>query len=168
MISASKEKIQELREKSGVSVMACKKALEDAGGDLEKAFSLLKEGRETKTGIIQSYVHGGKIGVLVELKCETDFVARNPEFQNFAKEIAMQIAATAPENISGLLTEAYIRNSSQTVADYLNEMIGKFGEKIEIFFRDYFCLIIRRNFVCFRPTLFSRRTAFSFRIADGP
>ncbi|OGF64959.1 translation elongation factor Ts [Candidatus Giovannonibacteria bacterium RIFCSPHIGHO2_02_42_15] len=142
MISASKEKIQELREKSGVSVMACKKALEDAGGDLEKAFSLLKEvgatlalkkeGRETKTGIIQSYVHGGKIGVLVELKCETDFVARNPEFQNFAKEIAMQIAATAPENISGLLGEMYIKNSSQTVADYLNEMIGKFGEKIEI------------------------------------
>ena len=68
----------------------------------------------------------------MELKCETDFVARNPEFQNFAKEIAMQIAATAPENISGLLGEMYIKNSSQTVADYLNEMIGKFGEKIEI------------------------------------
>ena len=143
MISASKEKIQELREKSGVSVMACKKALEDAGGDLEKAFSLLKEvgatlalkkeGRETKEGAIFSYVHQtAKIATLVKIACETDFVARTDDFKFLGKEIAMQIAATAPENISGLLGEMYIKNSSQTVADYLNEMIGKFGEKIEI------------------------------------
>src|SRR3990167_5603672 len=122
MMSASKEKIQELREKTGVSVMACKKALEDAGGDFEKALSLLKEvsatlalkkeGRETKTGIIQSYVHGGKIGVLVELKCETDFVARNPEFQEVAKEIAMQVAASDPQNVEELLAGPYIRDSS--------------------------------------------------------
>ena len=138
----SKDIIQSLREQTGVSVMACKRALEKAEGDIEKALSYLKEenaaaaskksSRETKSGIIQSYVHGGKIGVLVELKCETDFVARNPEFQEVAKEIAMQVAASDPQNVEELLAGPYIRDSSKIAEDFLKEAVGKFGEKIEI------------------------------------
>ena len=138
----SKDIIQSLREQTGVSVMACKRALEKAEGDIKKALSYLKEenavtaskksSRETKSGIIQSYVHGGKIGVLVELKCETDFVARNPEFQEVAKEIAMQVAASDPQNVEELLAGPYIRDSSKIAEDFLKEAVGKFGEKIEI------------------------------------
>ena len=134
--------IQELRSKTGVSVMAVKRALEKAGGDIKKAEEFLKEeagamalkksDRETKAGIIQSYVHGGRIGVLVKLKCETDFVAKNEDFQNFSREIAMQIAASEASNVEELLKEPYVRNSSMTVSDYLKEAISKFGENIEI------------------------------------
>ncbi|MBI2609945.1 translation elongation factor Ts [Candidatus Giovannonibacteria bacterium] len=138
----SADLIQKLRTETGVSVMACKRALERAEGDLAKALEYLKEegallaskksSRETKAGIISSYVHGGKIGVLVELKCETDFVARNPEFQNFAREIAMQIAAVNPVDLSELLESLYIRKSDVKVSEWLREMIQKFGENIEI------------------------------------
>lgn len=142
MANVSKELIQELREKTGVSVMAVKKAIEKAEGDIEKALEFLKEEsgilaskkseRETKSGIIQSYIHAGKIGVLAEIRCETDFVARNPEFQNFAKEIAMQIAASNPEDVESLLKEIYIRDPSITVGDFLKKAVSKFGENIEI------------------------------------
>ncbi|MCX7795517.1 MAG: translation elongation factor Ts [bacterium] len=103
--------IKELREKTGAGVMDCKKALISANGDLEKAIEILrKEGiavaekkgaRVAKEGRIESYIHpGSKIGVLVEINCETDFVARTDEFKNLAKEIAMQIAASSPRYIS--------------------------------------------------------------------
>lgn len=103
--------IKELREKTGAGVMDCKKALISANGDLEKAIEILrKEGiavaekkgaRVAKEGRIESYIHpGSKIGVLVEVNCETDFVARTDEFKNLAKEIAMQIAASSPRYIS--------------------------------------------------------------------
>jgi elongation factor Ts len=101
------EQIKELRDLTGVSIMQCKKALEEADGDLEKAKVALakiskqiagkKAERDLKAGTIASYIHaGGKVGTLVELACETDFVAKNEDFQKLAKEIAMQIAATAP------------------------------------------------------------------------
>lgn len=138
----SREKIQELRDKTGVAVMTCKRALERAGGDFERALEFLKEeasvlasqksNRRTRAGVIQSYVHAGKIGVLVELKCETDFVARNPEFQELAKELAMQLAASPAENTKELLAQSYIKNLDRTVGERLQEAIGKFGEKIEI------------------------------------
>ena len=134
--------IQELRAKTGVSVMAVKRALDKAGGDIKKAQELLKEeiaviasrksDRETKAGIIQSYIHGGRIGVLVKIMCETDFVAKNSDFQDFAKDIAMQVAASEAEGVEDLLNEPYIKNSSMAVSDYLKEAIGKFGENIEI------------------------------------
>jgi len=103
--------IKELREISGASVMECKNALEEAGGDLSRALEILKRKgqsiaakkseRETKAGIIESYLHGnGRIGVLVELRCETDFVAKNPLFKEVAHELALQIAALAPLYIS--------------------------------------------------------------------
>ncbi len=107
----SMEQVKELREKTNAGVMDCKRALEQSKGDLERAIELLREwgvasarkkvNRETLEGVIYSYIHpGNRIGVLLEVNCETDFVARNQEFQNFVKEIAMQIAAANPAYIS--------------------------------------------------------------------
>jgi elongation factor Ts len=105
------EQVKELRGKTGAGVMDCKKALVEADGDMEKAIILLREkglakaakkqSRSASEGIIESYIHGnGRIGVLVEVNCETDFVARNEEFKNFAKDIAMQVAASNPKYLS--------------------------------------------------------------------
>jgi elongation factor Ts len=110
MAEITPQMVKEIRDRTGAPFLDCKKALEETGGDFEKAIDLLrikglakaakKVGRETPEGIIASYIHaGGKIGVMVEVNCETDFVARNEEFQAFAKEIAMQIAATNPRFI---------------------------------------------------------------------
>ena len=109
MVSAAQ--VKELRDKTGAGMMDCKKALVEANGDVEKAVEILREkglaaaakraGRATGEGIIDSYIHaGGRIGVLVEVNCETDFVARNQQFQEFAHNIAMQIAATNPSYVS--------------------------------------------------------------------
>lgn len=105
------ELVKTLREKTGAGVLDCKKALEEAGGDLEKAVVLLRQqgvasaskrmGKRTAQGVVSSYIHaGGRIGVLVELNCETDFVARTEEFQRLAKEIAMHAAAEDPQYIT--------------------------------------------------------------------
>jgi elongation factor Ts len=105
------EQVKELRERTGAGVMDCKKALMEAGGDMEKAIILLREkglakaakkmGRTAAEGVIDAYIHGnGRIGVLVEVNCETDFVARNQEFKNLVRDIAMQIAAANPRYIS--------------------------------------------------------------------
>ncbi len=99
--------VKELRQRTGSGIMNCKKALEEADGDIEKAIIVLREnglstaakkaGRTASEGLVESYIHGdGRIGVLLEVNCETDFVARNSEFKNFVHEIAMQIAATNP------------------------------------------------------------------------
>jgi elongation factor Ts len=105
-MSISAELVKELRQKTGVGFMECKSALAEAGGDLEEAVVILRKrglasaasraGRETKEGLIGTYVHNGKIGVMVEVNCETDFVARNAEFHSLVKDIAMQIAASEP------------------------------------------------------------------------
>jgi elongation factor Ts len=110
-MSFSMEQVKELREKTNAGVMDCKKALEQSKGDLEKAIDLLRQwgvaaaqkkaSREALDGVIYSYIHpGNRIGVLVEVNCETDFVARNQDFQNFVKEITMQIAAANPRYIA--------------------------------------------------------------------
>lgn len=107
----SAELIKELRERTGISIMECKKALEESGGDIEKAIEILRKkgfarakekmDRETGEGLVYAYIHlDGKIGVLVEVNCETDFVARNEEFRELAKNIAMQIAAAKPKYIA--------------------------------------------------------------------
>ncbi len=104
------ENVRDLRVKTGAGIMDCKRALQESAGDLEKAVDYLrqkglasaakKEGRDAAEGLVGSYLHGGgKIGVLVELNCETDFVARTPEFQALLKDIAMQIAAANPRYI---------------------------------------------------------------------
>lgn len=118
---ATLEQIQSLREKTGVSLQACKKALEESGDNLEKAVEILRKkgeakaveraGRETGQGVVASYIHSNsKLGALVQLGCETDFVARNPDFQMLAKDIAMHVAASnplyvAPDNVSPELVE---------------------------------------------------------------
>lgn len=105
------EQIKSLREETGVSVMQCKKALEEAEGDVEKARVILRKAsaksaskkadRTLGAGVVASYIHaGGSVGAMVELLCETDFVAKNEEFQSLAREIAMQVAATAPEFVT--------------------------------------------------------------------
>jgi elongation factor Ts len=109
-MTISADKVKELREKTGVGFMECKSALLEAKGDLELAVTILrkkglsslakKSGRETKEGLIGSYIHNGKIGVMVEVNCESDFVARNTDFQNLVHDIAMHIAASDPRFIS--------------------------------------------------------------------
>jgi elongation factor Ts len=108
-MSISAEMVKELREKTGVGFMECKSALQESNGDLEGAITILrkrglaslakKSGRETKEGLVGAYIHNGKIGVMVEVNCETDFVARNPDFQALVKDIAMHIAASDPRFI---------------------------------------------------------------------
>src|SRR5690242_15616584 len=149
------ELIKELREKTGAGIMECKRAVEDAVGDLAKAEQLIKErglamaekkaGREAGQGVIDSYVHAGRIGAMIELNCETDFVARTDDFKTLAREIAMQVAATNPRRVSAkeeasaegdgdvpLLDQPYIRDPSKTVQDLVNEAIAKLRENIVI------------------------------------
>jgi len=137
------EQIKELREKTGLSVMQCKNALEESAGDLDKATESLKaqgasiaqkkSDRNLGSGVISSYIHANKtIGAMVELNCETDFVAKNEEFVKLAYEIAMQIAATNPENVEALLEEDYIKDSSKKISDLIQDGIQKFGENSAI------------------------------------
>jgi len=135
--------IKALRENTGAPVMECKKALEEVGGDSKKAKSLLekwgvaraqkKAGRETVQGQIFSYIHtGGKIGVMVEILCETDFVARNQEFQKLGHEMAMQVSAMDPKDVDQLLSQEYIRDPKTKISDLVNQAIAKLGENIVI------------------------------------
>jgi elongation factor Ts len=188
MSDVSATMVKSLREKTGAGIMDCKAALTECGGDLEKAIDFLRKkgiataakraGRATSEGTVQSYIHmGGKIGVLVEVNCETDFVAKTDDFNAFAKNIAMHIAATSPVGISPedvpqalvdrereiyraqvlemgkpeqmvekiaagklnkffkescLMSQQYVKEPDKTIADYLNEVIAKTGEKITI------------------------------------
>lgn len=137
------QQIKHLREKSGIGVMECKKALEEAKGNEKKALELLKKSgamkalkkadRATSQGIIETYSHGnGKIGVLLEINCETDFVARNPEFKEFCHDIAMQIASMKPKNIEELKKQEFIKDLDITVDELLTQKIAKIGENIKI------------------------------------
>jgi len=141
MVSA--ELVKQLREKTGASMMDCKKALEEANGDEVKATEILrgkdkltamkKSERVANQGIIEAYIHANaKIGVLLELKCETDFVARNEEFKALAHEIAMHIAGMGSKDVETLLAEPFIKNPSITIKDAIEARIGKLGENIKI------------------------------------
>lgn len=134
--------IKKLREETAAGVSDCRQALQDADGDYEKAKKLLiekglekaakKEGKETSQGIVEAYVHQGKVGVLVELRSETDFVARTDEFKRVAHEIALQVAAMNPKTVRGLLKEPYIRDPKITVADLIKQIVAKVGENITV------------------------------------
>lgn len=137
------QQIKALREETGLSIMQCQKALEAAGGDREKAITLLKEkgaeiaskkgDRTLSAGTVAAYIHAGDtVGAMVELLSETDFVAKNPEFKSVAKEIAMHIAAMKPENVAELLAQPFIKGSGETIGDIINNTIQKFGERTEI------------------------------------
>jgi elongation factor Ts len=151
---ATTEQIKELRERTGAGIMDCKRAIDEAGS-LEDAEKLIKEwglagvskkaGREANQGLVESYVHaGGRIGALVEVNCETDFVARTDDFRALVREIAMQVAAMNPSRVSAdqpssdgqsdvpLLEQAYIRDPSKTIKDLVHEGIAKLGENIVV------------------------------------
>ena len=109
--SVSAEAVKELRERTGAGFMDCKRALEESGGDVDKAVALLRErgqaaaagkaGREAREGLIASYIHpGGRVGVLIEVNCETDFVARTDDFNKLVRDLAMQVAGLAPEYVT--------------------------------------------------------------------
>jgi elongation factor Ts len=135
--------IKQLREETEVSIADCTKALEEAKGNYEKAIQLLKKSgieraekkatRETAQGLIEAYIHqNGKVGVLLEILCETDFVARTEDFKRLAHEVAMQIAAMNPKNVESLLKQEYIREGSVTIENLIKQTIGKLGENIVI------------------------------------
>lgn len=137
------EQIKKLREECGAGVMECRQALEECDADVEKALQMLKKkglevadkkkDRETKQGVLEAYIHGGgKVVSVVELLCETDFVARNEEFKTLAHELAMQVAAMKPKNVEELLRQEYIRDPQKKVADLLTEVIAKIRENIKI------------------------------------
>ena len=137
------EKIKVLREETGAGVMEVKQVLEQFDGDLDKARDDLmskvaakaakKAERTAGDGLVYSYIHNtGKIGSMILLACETDFVARNENFQALAKEIAMQVATSDYEDVSQILEDEYMRDSSKTIQDLINEMTAKLGEKIEL------------------------------------
>jgi elongation factor Ts len=157
-VNISAADIKELREKTGAGVMDCKKALTEAGGDQAKATLILRERglsmaerkahRSTEQGLVECYIHaGGRIGAMVEVNCETDFVARTDDFRALARDLAMQVAATGPlvvskdelsPNTEGpveetcLLNQPYIRDPSRTVQDIVNDVIAKTGENVRV------------------------------------
>lgn len=135
--------IKKLRDETGISVSEVRQALEDANGDYDKALELLKSkaaekaakkaDRETGQGIVETYIHGGgKIGVMVMLLCETDFVARTEEFKSLAHDIAMQVAAMDPKDVEELLGQEFIKDPSKTIEQMVKEAIHKTGENIVV------------------------------------
>ena len=145
------ELIKKLRELSGISVMQCKKALEEAGGDMEKAIANLakksaeiaskKSDRTLGAGVVESYIHATHtVGSMVELLCETDFVANNEEFRKLARDIAMHVTATNPQSVmseesgdeNALLGQAFIKNPEMTINNLIQGATQKFGEKVEV------------------------------------
>jgi len=154
----SAAQVKELRERTGAGVMECKSALEEAEGDIERALDVLqtrglamaekRAHRETTQGLVECYIHaGGRIGAMVEVNCETDFVARTNDFKTLAHELAMQVAATNPLSVSEedlptgaegdpaelcLLRQPYIRDNSRTVDDVVKDVIAKTGENIRV------------------------------------
>jgi len=142
MANYTLEAITELRELTGMGLSDIKKALEEAEGDRSKALGLLKErgakimdkksDRTVGEGLIEAYVHNGRIGVLVEVNCETDFVSRSELFKEFAHDLALQISSMNPATVEELLEQVFIKDSKLTIADYLRETTSKIGERIVI------------------------------------
>jgi len=142
-MTISAQLIKQLRDKTSAGIADCRVALEEAKGDLKKAEEILqkkgldkaaqKGDRVTGEGLIESYIHqNGRVGVIVELSCETDFVARTAEFKTLAHEISMQIAAMNPKDVAALLKQEYIRDGSKTISDLVTTAIATMGENIKI------------------------------------
>ena len=134
--------VAKLREETGAGVMDCKKALTQANGDYQKAIELLKAqgqakadkkgDRTTGAGYLETYIHSGRVGVLLEVRAETDFVTRSEPFRELAKNLALQIAASAPETVEDLLKQPYIKDESLTIENLLKATIAKVGENMKI------------------------------------
>jgi elongation factor Ts len=167
IVAITASQVKELREQSGAGIMECKRALEETGGDVNQAIALLKQqglakaekksGRAASQGLVEPYIHGGgRIGAIVEVNCETDFVARTTDFRELAHDLAMQVAATAPAYVSVdevpdgawaelekefgsreqarsavvLLEQPFIKDSKLTIRDLIRDRISKLGENI--------------------------------------
>ena len=150
--------VKELREKTGAGVMECKNVLQETGGNIQQAAEMLKErgsalalkkaSRDANQGLIECYVHqGGQIGVIVEVNCETDFVARTTEFKDLAHDIALQVAAMSPQFIQEdeipqgidvdpqsdcLLLQPFIKDPTKNIQDIITETVAKIGENIKV------------------------------------
>lgn len=139
---ATLEDLKQLREETGFGIMDIKRALEEANGDMAKTRELLKErsvmvvekkaGRATHQGIIETYTHLGRIGTMVEVNCETDFVARNEDFKAFVHNLVLHIASMAPETVEELLEQPFFNDDKFTVRQMLEQLVGKIGENIQI------------------------------------
>ena len=136
------EDIKKLRELTGAGVMDSKNALADAGDNFDKAVELIKERglakadkkaeRELKAGLIDAYIHNNRVGVLLNVSCETDFVARSDTFKELVHDIAMQIAAMNPESVEELMHQAYIKDEKENVEKLVKGTIAKLGENIKV------------------------------------
>lgn len=134
--------IKKIREETGAGILDIKKALEKFDGDEKKAKEHLEEigrkiaekksDRETKDGLIYAYVHNGKVGSMINMACETDFVAKTDEFQKLCKEVALQVTSMDYENKDELLEAEYIRDPSKKIKDLITETIAQLGENIEL------------------------------------
>jgi len=135
--------IKKLREETGAGMMDCKNALEESVGDFTAALEWVRQkglaradkkaDRETNEGYISSYVHNNsKTAAMVEVLCETDFVARNGEFQTMARDLALQVVSMSPENVTELLSQDFIKNPSITIEEYVKSISGKIGEKFVV------------------------------------
>lgn len=134
--------IQRLRELTGAGIMDAKRALEEVGGDLEKAKSLIMErgmlkaekkaDRKTGAGFLESYIHNNRVGVLLELRCETDFVVRADPFRALAHDLAMHVAAMRPASVEELLLQVYVKDSTQTIDQLIKGVIARVGENIKV------------------------------------
>ena len=135
--------VAKLRELTGAGMMDAKKALVETAGDLEKAADVLRKSgiikagkkaeRATNEGRVHAYIHGGgKVGTLVEVLCETDFVARTAAFIELCNDLAMHIAAAAPESVDDLLKQPYVRDEAITIENYMKSVIAKVGENIKV------------------------------------
>jgi len=138
----SADDVKKLREMTGAGVMDAKRALEEAEGDFDKATQIIKEkgllkaakkaGRELGAGLVDSYVHNDRVGVLLNVSCETDFVARSEDFRNLVHDIAMQIAAMNPNDVDELMEQAYIKDEKTTIDELVKGAIARLGENIKI------------------------------------
>ena len=140
-MAISMDLIKQLRESTGARILDCQKALQEAEGDLDKAVAVVEakglaraeksQDRETKVGYIATYTHNtGMVAAMVEMLCETDFVAANEEFRQLAKDIAMQVAAMGAENVEDLLQQDFIKDPEKTVELVIKSLSGKIGEKM--------------------------------------
>jgi len=157
-MAVSAETVKKLRDLTGAGMLDCKKALEETGGELDKAKEILRQrgiaiaekkaAQETRQGLVEAYIHAdGRLGALVELNCQTDFVARTDGFRALAHDLAMQVAATDPQHIAPeelpagsdgnpeelcLLAQPFIRDPSRSIQDLINDIIAKTGENIRV------------------------------------
>lgn len=134
--------VKRLREVTGAGVMECKVVLKEVGGDFDKAVALVherglakaerKQSRTAGAGLVHSYIHNERVGVLLDIRAETDFVVRGELFRTLAHEVAMQIAAMGPEDVPALLAQPFIKDDSKTIEQLIKSVVARVGENIKV------------------------------------